>query len=96
MKDTTLLSMLMNLPAHWQMSEVVPNLYDGSILLKMTYPRTTDYSCPQCSKRPKICGYEHRTVEHTEQLMHYKTLMSFEVPKIYCQEHGDVSFELFS
>lgn len=90
MKCTTLFSLLMNLPACWDLLEIIPNLDKRTLTMKVRAASTATMVCPECGRPIKMVGRNERSFRWPFDVLNYETNVVVVTPKAICEKHGEV------
>jgi len=92
MNDTKLYEQVLGDIRPWRVERVTLNREAMAIEVELTCPPEV-WACPQCHERAHIHGYERRKWRHLDTCQ-YKTILTAEVPRVSCKEHGTVQVQV--
>jgi len=94
MQDTALFTQLLGLTSPWRVTELMPDLDDQTITVRIEWPKGEKGPCPECKVPCSV--YDHREERAWRHLdtMQFKTLLVCPVPRINCVTHGIKSIQV--
>jgi len=92
MNDTKLYEQVLGDIRPWRVERVTLNREAMAIEVELTCPPEV-WACPQCHERAHIHGYERRRWRHLDTCQ-YKTILTADVPRVSCKEHGTVQVQV--
>jgi len=94
MQDVALFAQLQGLTPPWQVTQLMPNLDERTITIRIEWPPGEQGHCPDCKVACSV--YDHREVRAWRHLdtMQFKTLLVCPAPRINCPEHGVKSIQV--
>jgi len=87
MKDTQLYEQILGIEAPWRVDGVTLKREAQEIEVEVGLDRDRPWACPTCRLAMHIHGYERRRWRHLDSCQ-YKTIVTAEVPRVSCSEHG--------
>ena len=91
MKDTTLFSLMLALPEPWELTEIVPNLTDRTLTLRVKRPHVGQQTCPLCHRPLEIKGHGETVMPCPWDVMEFRAMLVFEEVRAVCRVHGAVA-----
>jgi len=87
MRDRDLYAKLLGIQEPWWVRDVDPRLEAGEVEIFISYDERTDVVCPVCGATGTRHGTRTKQWRHLDT-MQYKTLLTADVPRVKCAEHG--------
>jgi len=94
MQDTALFTQLLGLTPPWKVTELIPNLDQQEITVKIEWPKGEKGLCPECKVPCQIYDHREERVWRHLDTMQFKTLLVCPVPRINCVTHGVKSIQV--
>jgi len=87
MRDRDLYTKLLGIEEPWYIKDVEMRLDEGLVEILIAYSKDVELVCPVCGASAKHYDTRKRTWRHLDT-MQFKTLMTAEVPRVECRQHG--------
>ncbi|EDM74265.1 transposase [Plesiocystis pacifica SIR-1] len=87
MRDRDLYAKLLGIEDPWYVRDVDPRLEAGEVEIFISRDERAELPCPVCGAAAGRYDTRTRTWRHLDT-MQYKTLLTAEVPRVKCAEHG--------
>jgi transposase len=87
MRDRDLYGKLLGIEAPWYVRDVDPRLSAAEVEIFIALDENAALSCPECGASCGRYDSRTRTWRHLDT-MQYKTLLTADVPRVKCPEHG--------
>jgi transposase len=86
-RDSDLYAKLLGLVAPWDVVDVEAELDEGQVVVFVAFRSDAETTCPECGKSCPRYDVRRRSWRHLDT-MQYKTILTAEVPRVQCEEHG--------
>ncbi len=86
-RDRDLYAKLLGIEDPWYVRDVDPRLEDKEVEIFISLDERAELACPLCGARSSRYDARKRTWRHLDT-MQYRTLLTAEVPRVECGEHG--------
>lgn len=87
MRDTDLYARILGVESPWQVTEVELRLAAGEVEVTVEHGESGPLPCPECGVASKRYDTRRRSWRHLPTCQ-YRTILSAEVPRVRCPEHG--------
>jgi len=87
MDDITLYANILGIERPWKVTEVRPDLDEGSITVRVEIPSSESLPCPECGDECPRHDHRVRRWRHLPTCQ-YRTIIEAEVPRVRCLEHS--------
>ena len=87
MRDVDLYAQILGVESPWQVTNVDLRLEAGEVEVLVEHGSTKELSCPECGTVGQRYDTRRRRWRHLPTCQ-YKTILSAEVPRVRCSEHG--------
>lgn len=87
MRDRDLYAKLLGIEAPWHVRDIETRLGAGELEILISLDEGAELVCPSCGSACSRYDARTRTWRHLDT-MQYKTLLTAEVPRVKCPEHG--------
>lgn len=92
MQDTQLYQQILGLVRPWRVTSVALKKDERIIEVEAVCDDEV-WACPECGQRAHLHDYERRRWRHLDSCQ-FKTILSANVPRVKCQEHGTVTVKV--
>jgi len=87
MRDRDLYAQILGIESPWQVRDVELHLKEGEVVVHVELEPGAHLVCPHCGKPAPRYDKRTRRWRHLDTCQ-YRTVLSAEVPRIECSEHG--------
>lgn len=89
MQDTQLYQEILGLKSPWHVTKVTMKAAERTIEVEVECEEQV-WGCPTCGQRAHVHDHERRRWRHLDSCQ-FKTILTAEVPRVKCPEHGTVT-----